>query len=168
MLTFKKILCPTDFSEVSYHGLAKAVSLASGTSTEICVLHVAEPTAPLVETAIMTRDAVGRRVEAVTSLCEVLKERVPAHVRSRPLMKEGSAAAEIVRTARQEDVDLIVLTTHGGQGWQPGKLGNVASEVLENAHCPVLTIGCSTGDERSLDCATPYSALHNHYLKSIR
>ena len=51
-------------------------------------------------------------------------------MRSCPLLKRGEPAAEIVRAAREESADLIVLTTHGAGGSQPEKLGRVAGEVL--------------------------------------
>jgi hypothetical protein len=65
----------------------------------------------------------------------------------------GCIAGEIVRTAEEENVDLIVLTTHGAMGWRPGVLGAVAEEVVRTARCPVLTIsGPATGiEEEAID-----------------
>jgi nucleotide-binding universal stress UspA family protein len=142
MPKFKKILCPTDFSEASYEGIAKAVELIEGTGGEVCIVHVAQAVAdkPLKGIAPYAQSESVRRAEAVSTLCAVLEERVPAHVRARPLLKYGDAAAEIVRAAREEAADLIVLTTHGGNGWRHGVIGAVADEILRKAHCPVLTI----------------------------
>jgi nucleotide-binding universal stress UspA family protein len=85
-------------------------------------------------------DESTRRAEAVWNLRSVLAERLPAGVRSQPVLRMGDAATEIVRTAREEGCDLIVLTTHGACGWREGVLGSVAEEVLCHAPCPVLTI----------------------------
>jgi nucleotide-binding universal stress UspA family protein len=143
MLTFKKILCPTDFSEASYDGIAQAVEIAQRNGGELCIIHVGQPASELSSLAGITPYAQSesvRRAEAVATLCAVLDERVPSRVRARPLLKYGDAATEIVRAAREEAADVIVLTTHGGCGWRPGVLGAVAEEVLRTAQCPVLTI----------------------------
>lgn len=145
-MTFQKILCPTDFSEASYEALRKAIELADGGKTEICVLHV-EPVAtsltPLAGYAPQARSEADRRAETVKNLCAVLEERVPQSVRTRPLLKQGIAAEEIVRAAREEGADLIVLTTHGAGGLQPGELGSVATTVLQTSPCPVMTVNRS-------------------------
>ncbi|HVF09941.1 MAG TPA: universal stress protein [Abditibacteriaceae bacterium] len=141
-MTFQKILCPTEFSEASYEGLEKAVELATPGLTELCVVHVEQPAAlsPVTELTPYAHTAAERRAEAVANLCAVLDERVPSWVRTRPLLKCGDAATEIVRAARAENADLIVLTTHGAGVTQPGLLGGVAEEILRAAPCAVLTI----------------------------
>jgi universal stress protein A len=163
MLTFKKILCPTDFSEASYQGLKTAVELASDGQTEVCVLHV-EPAIDDVSSGtgldLDTYTEADRRAETVKNLCAVLEERVPPDVRSRPLLKQGDAATEIVRAAREESADLVVLTRHGAGGVQPGPLGTVAKGVLRTAPCPVLTIS-GLDDKTNNAAAVASAALHN-------
>jgi nucleotide-binding universal stress UspA family protein len=152
-VVFKKILCPTYFSEASYAGVAKAIELASQGVVELYLVHVVPPTqalwsiagtislsGPLAGDMPDARSEAARRAEAVSTLCEVHRDCVPSDVRSRPLLKQGIAGTEIVRTAREEAVDLIVVTTHEQGGWRPAALGTVAAEVLRTAHCPVLTI----------------------------
>jgi nucleotide-binding universal stress UspA family protein len=71
MSAFKKILCPTDFSEASYEGLDKAVLLASEAAAEICVVHVEPPTRSITAYAGHAPEAhqeVQRRAETVKSL----------------------------------------------------------------------------------------------------
>ncbi|HVF10427.1 MAG TPA: universal stress protein [Abditibacteriaceae bacterium] len=151
MLTFKKILCPTDFSEASYEALARAVALAEQGMSELCVVHVEPPAQTMTALAGLTpsaEDEPTRRAAAIKNLCAVLEERVPAAVRSRALLKQGEAAEQIVRAAQEEDVDLIVLTTHGARGWQPGVLGSVAEAIVRTAACPVLSISGPAGTLR--------------------
>jgi universal stress protein A len=144
MPTFKKIFCPTDFSEASYEGLNKAVELASDAATEICVIHVEPPTqSSYAGHAPEAHQEADRRAETVKNLCAVLEERVPKNVRTRPLLKQGETAEEIIRAAREEGADLIVLTTHGAGGLAPGALGRVATTIVQTAPCPVLTINRS-------------------------
>lgn len=143
MAALRKILCPVDFSEASYEGLRQAVELSTPGITEICVVHV-EAHADVLEALNGIADAseaASRRAEVVMNLSEVLEERVPASVNSRPLLRSGDAAGEIVRAAKEEGAQLIVLTTHGAAGWRPGVLGSVTEEVIRTAPCPVLTIG---------------------------
>ena len=53
---------------------------------------------------------------------------------------EGSPKVEIVRYARQHDVDVIVLATHGRSGLAHVIIGSVAECVVRAAPCPVLTV----------------------------
>ncbi len=156
-MTFQKILCPTDFSEASYEGLRQAIKLAGKGATEICVLHVEPSPSALTPLAGYAPDAhseADRRAETVKNLCAVLEERVPSHVRTRPLLKQGETAEQIMRAAREEGADLIVLTTHGAGGLQPGELGSVATRVLQIAPCPVMTVN-RTHEEAPKNSDTP-------------
>ncbi|HEX8234441.1 MAG TPA: universal stress protein [Abditibacteriaceae bacterium] len=164
MVTFQKILCPTDFSEASYEGIARAVELALRSGGELCIIHVGQAAAeltPLAGYAPYAQSESVRRAEAVAMLCNVLDERVPSCVRSRPLLKFGDAAEEIVRAAREEATDVIVLTTHGGCGWRPGVLGAVAEEVLRKAHCPVLTLSGPASERSSITASANVTASVN-------
>ena len=53
---------------------------------------------------------------------------------------QGTPFAEIVKVARDESYDLIVMGTHGRAGISHALLGSVAERVVRKAHCPVLTI----------------------------
>ena len=53
---------------------------------------------------------------------------------------EGSPKVEIIRYARKQDIDLIVLSTHGRTGLSHVIMGSVAESVVRTAPCPVLTV----------------------------
>ena len=55
-------------------------------------------------------------------------------------MRLGKPADEIVRYAREHDVDLIVMGTHGREGVARVFIGSVAETVVRRAACPVLTL----------------------------
>ena len=174
MPAIKKILCPTDFSEASFEGLNYAVDLATPGETELCVVHVdpASSKASVFEFSMVgTVDAAVRRAHAVTTLSEVLEDRVPPSVNSRPLLRSGNIAGEIVRTASEEAIDLIVLTTHGAEGWRPGVLGAVAEEVVRTAPCPVLTISAPASgnieDESSAEESEAKSSNSRARVKNV-
>lgn len=147
-MMFHKILCPTDFSEASYHGLKIAAEMAQQNNAELCVLHVEAPLGamPLPTSHIpYAQSDAARSAEVVANLCRVIEERMPSTAHSHPVLKRGQAAEEIARAAREENADLIVLTTHGASGLRPGELGSVAERVLQSAPCPVLAVSGMTG-----------------------
>ena len=56
------------------------------------------------------------------------------------LIVHGEAASEIVRVARERDVDLIVISSHGRTGWGRMLFGSTAESVVRHACCPVLVV----------------------------
>lgn len=146
MLPFKRIVSPTDFSEASYAGLAVANELALHFAAELLVVHVvAAVPIPIVNSSdgLGGFDVPSYQLELETSarnsLQEVLDERVSKELRVRPLVAYGDAANEIVRIAEEENVDLIVIATHGMTGWRHFIFGSVAEKVVRHAPCPVMT-----------------------------
>jgi nucleotide-binding universal stress UspA family protein len=63
-----------------------------------------------------------------------------AGVIAKPLFRDGDAVDQIVRAARRERSDLIVVGTHGRHGLPKFILGSVAERVVRLAPCPVLTV----------------------------
>ncbi len=139
MTTFKRILCPTDFSESSLQALDAAVRLAANGTTEMCLLHVELQIAPHdLGGDLSPQSAARHRAEAVRNLCAVIDERTPPQVRTNTLLRHGDAAFEIIKAAREQQADLIVLAAHGGGRHEANTLGTVATAVLNDAPCPVL------------------------------
>ena len=144
MLPFKKILAPTDFSGASYVALERAVELAQNFQAELWLLYVV----PLVPTPPAGLDFAfevpeyeqALQNDAEERLKRVQEERVDSRVVSRSLVGHGDAAKEIVRLAREEEVHLIVIATHGLIGWRHLVYGSVTEEVVRISYCPVLTI----------------------------
>jgi nucleotide-binding universal stress UspA family protein len=60
------------------------------------------------------------------------------HVQS--TVRTGLAAFEIVEAAKELDVDLIVIATHGYTGWKHFAIGSTAERVVRAAPCPVLVV----------------------------
>jgi universal stress protein A len=149
MLPFKKILCPTDFSEPACKAIQAAGELAEQFSSELILLHVVG-TVPVLEspTGLAGFDVAAYRQEladaAQTSLTQRAKQYVPASVTARTLVVHGDAAHEIGRVAEEASVDLIVLSTHGESGWRHRLFGSVLEKVLRIADCPVLAVHLDT------------------------
>lgn len=162
-MLFKKILCPTDFSQASFIGLKKAVELATDANTEICVIHVesALPSRlPVDGVAPFAHTEAERCADTVAHLCAVVTENVPSSVRARPLLKKGEAAQQILCAAREEAADLIVLSTHGAGNVGADSLGRVAEEVLRSAPCLVLTVKAATGEPAD---TAPHNGMPHSY-----
>ncbi len=145
MLPFKKILCPTDFSEPACRAIRAAGELAERFSSELILMHVVGPV-PVMEspTGLAGFDVAAYQQElsdsAESSLRLRLEKHIPESVNARALVVHGEAAHEISRVANEEDVDLIVLSTHGESGWRHRIFGSVTEKVIRRAQCPVLTI----------------------------
>jgi nucleotide-binding universal stress UspA family protein len=73
-------------------------------------------------------------------LAALIEETVPADISTRIEMRQGTAAIEIVNAAKDLDVSLIVMSTHGHTGRVHAFIGSVASDVTRLAPCPVLVV----------------------------
>jgi nucleotide-binding universal stress UspA family protein len=148
VLPFKRILCPTDFSEPACKAIVAAAEMAEASGSELILLHVVAPIPALDNpSGAPAFDLAGYQDELVRSAQRALEERrrrrVPESVRSRAIVTIGDAAHEVTRIAAEEDVDLIVIATHGHTGWRERLFGSVAGRVVRLAHCPVMTIPCA-------------------------
>jgi nucleotide-binding universal stress UspA family protein len=135
------ILCPTDFSDDAAYALRVALDLARQNGGAVLLLHVADTLGP--DNATFGEVATRLEPEAhVRDLEAQLLRQVPPDpgVPVRPLLREGSPAAEIDRAAREEGCDLIVLGMHGHTGLAHRLLRSIAERALQVAPCPVLVL----------------------------
>jgi universal stress protein A len=147
MLPFKKVLCPTDFSAPSCEAVSAASEVARMFSAPLVLVHVVQP----LPAAAAAASGYPIDIEALeTALLEHAKQRLHefAHthvgrgVTTILRAVRGSVAAKILEVANGEDVDLIVISTHGETGLRHILLGSVAERVVRMATCPVLTVRC--------------------------
>lgn len=133
----KKILFPTDFSAAANSGLSDAAALARDRGATLVILHVQEPPAAYAECGLYY----GLQEPNDEALMNILHEVVPAgnDVACEYRLGLGEPAAEIVRQARKENVEMIVMGTHGRSGLSRLIMGSVAESVMRHAPCPVLT-----------------------------
>ena len=145
MLPFKRILCPTDFSEPACKAIVAAGEMAEAFESELILMHVVGAI-PVLDspTGMSGFDIASYQNEltqsAENSLQSRLKSKVPADVKSRTVVTHGEAAHEIVRVAEEEGVDLIVLSTHGSTGWRHRIFGSVTDKVIKMAGCPIFVV----------------------------
>ena len=139
------ILVPTDFSPASDAALACARDIAQQYAARMSLLHVVtDPRAVGVWTPEVYVPAQAEtRERLLHEARERLERALPADERSRFAVtidaRVGDVAENILETAREQKVDLIVMGTHGRHGLAHLVLGSVAERVLRDATCPVLT-----------------------------
>jgi len=146
---FSKILVGTDFSDDSSFALDYAEEVARKFAAEIIVVHVDQPLTPVMMTpelgpsmdlGVMDRIAEEQRLLAQRELDKIVLRLRDGGLKARSLLKVGSPFVEVVRAARNEGADLIVIGTHGRTGLAHVLMGSVAERVVRKASCPVLTV----------------------------
>lgn len=138
----KRILVPTDFSELSNRALGDAVALAEKFGATIDLVYVIEPPPyPEFGYAHIPMKEAGLRELAEIQI-EKLRTQIPAlgKLVKDTMIRTGNAPYEIVQTALQLNSDLIVMSTHGRTGLKRLALGSTAEKVVRHAGCPVLVL----------------------------
>ena len=147
MLSIKKILHPTDFSDGAATAFEHALHLARHYEAALHVLHVApifgeDPIRRAYESAADDTSMLQERMDEADAQMRALIEVHPhRHVSLRRVLSRGAAAGPVILDyARAEAVDLIVMGTHGRRGVRHLLLGSVAEEVAHKASCHIMTV----------------------------
>lgn len=140
----KKVLVPIDFSDYSVNALKYAVDFAKHFEAEMILISVIEPMIypadfSMGQVAIPATDQnLTERVE--NELKDLADKEIGDEVKTKRLIKTGKPFYEINETAREEDIDLIIIATHGHTGVEHLLFGSTAEKVVRKAPCPVLTL----------------------------
>ena len=144
MLSIQRILFPVVFTDPSRHVVRQAAWLARRFHAEMVLLHVVTPLsypAGILESGdeITVRDLHARIIQrAEQDLDQAFRSDLAGIATTRVLLR-GDPAHEIVKTARDRNIDLIVMPTHGHGAFFRFLLGSVTAKVLHESHCPVWT-----------------------------
>lgn len=142
MISIKRILVPTDFSEHGTKALSYAAVLADQFGAAVELIHILEPVPPgamlgytsLQELNASLRKDAEEKLEQLDSIWHDYAFPVKRTV------TEGQPFVEIVKHAQDNKCDLIVIGTHGHGAITHMLLGSVAENVVRSAPCPVLTV----------------------------
>jgi len=143
-MEIRRILAPTDFSELSKQGLKSALELAEAFGAKLLLLYVVEPPPYPVEGIVPSHlgatmlDDLER--QATNDLAQMLSETQASKIDVARRVGVGIPYRKIVDVAEEEKIDLIVMTTHGRTGLSHLMMGSVAEKIVRTAPCPVLTI----------------------------
>jgi nucleotide-binding universal stress UspA family protein len=143
MREWKKIGCAIDFSEPSRTAMEEAAMLARRLGASLTLVHVVAPLPAIAEGVQISEHLVSDIVaaeheDALSRWRTDAEASAGAEVGSKLLF--GEPAGEIVRHAREEGYDALVLGSHGRSGLSRALLGSVAEHVLRHAGRPVLVV----------------------------
>lgn len=140
-MSFTRILFPTDFSDTAEHALGYVRDLAERHDARVHLLHVVRD--PMSQT--WAGEAAGI---VIPDLLKTWTEDAERHLRELSLngfrtdrvVRVGHPFVEIIQYAKDNEIDLIVMGTHGRGPVEHMLLGSVAEKVVRKAPCPVLTV----------------------------
>jgi nucleotide-binding universal stress UspA family protein len=142
-MKIKKILAPTDLSELSRAGLRYALELGKSEGAEVLVYNVVEPPQEWLDRhdEFYTVDRLIEKHKNILGrfLKLAVGDLLP-QVSVRQEVGFGVSYKTIVEKAGEEKVDLIVMSTHGWSGLFHVLIGSVTERVVSRAPCPVLSI----------------------------
>ena len=156
MIQLRTILVPVDFSPFSERALNTACSLAETFGSEIHLLYVKDAFSCIFPEVGMPTYGTG---EFLAHQAEIANDRLsalPGKQREGDLqivrqIRDGTPYAEIINYAGEESVDLIVIGTHGRSGLDHVLLGSVATHVVRESPCPVMTVRGIASDFHGAD-----------------
>jgi nucleotide-binding universal stress UspA family protein len=139
----KRVLVPIDFSEHSKNALKYAIPFANRFNATIDLIYVVEPTIypadfsfgqigfPNIEAELQRRGNV--------QLKNIVKHKEGKTIRKR-VVRTGKPFYEINQYAEEENIDLIIIATHGHSGMEHILFGSTAEKVVRKAPCAVLLV----------------------------
>lgn len=142
---YERILVPTDGSAATDDAVERAIDLAKRYGAEVHALYVVETNVALPEGGVVDlTDAFERLGEE--AVADVAERAEAAGVDVETAVAHGTAHRSILDYVEAEDVDLVVMSTHGRTGIDRYLLGSVTEKIVRLCDVPVLTVRMA-GDE---------------------
>jgi nucleotide-binding universal stress UspA family protein len=141
----KSILCPIDFSDFSAAAYAYALSLAEYYKARIVALHVVELWKyPFADYAAHEADYAkfsrAMNEGGEVQLRRFVKEHPADGLQTQLVIHQGNPSSCILSVAQEENIEVIVMGTHGRRGFDRLVLGSTTDRVMRKAACPVLVV----------------------------
>ena len=143
MAEIKKILCAVDFSDMSVKVADYAHTLSKSLNATVKVIYVAPSLSQYVGFHVpptSIENFVGEIVSGAEKTMDNFIEENLSEADASGQVLTGYAAEEILNFADREQVDMIVMGTHGRKGIDRVLFGSVAEKIVKSAKIPVLTI----------------------------
>jgi len=142
MISLKNVLCPIDHSDCSKEALKYAVTLAMRDKAKLLLLHIIDIRSFSEGLEAMSKPLLDE--ETLEQLRAKLLDCIPEEIRDdmdvEAIVAQGIPFAEIISTAKEKKIDMIVIGSHGRTGLSHMMLGSVSEKVVRKAPCPVLTV----------------------------
>jgi len=140
----KRVLVPIDFSDYSKSALKYAVNFTKTFNADIFLIYVVEPVIypPDFSMGQIVIPSVDLEMDkrAIEELNKLSEKNIPSRLKVKTIVKTGKPFIEIIETAKEENIDLIIIATHGHTGVEHILFGSTAEKVVRKAPCPVLTL----------------------------
>ena len=143
MKEIKKILCAVDLSDHSKLVAEYATSIAKAAGASVIAVYTAPSLSQYVGFHVppnTIENFVGEIVSGAGKSMETFVQENFPGVEAQGQVLIGYAAEEILKRAAEEQVDMIVMGTHGRKGIDRILFGSVAEKVVKNSLIPVLTV----------------------------
>ncbi len=145
MAFYRKILLTTDFSDYSKAAIPHTVTIAHQFDSELVVLHVLEPLLTPVDFAwgpmALSEDWEEQRAgHSQKFLNDWIASELPTDISVTPILAHGTPIREILHTIRDQNIDLVIMATHGQTGIAHALFGSTSEKVVRRSPVPVLTI----------------------------
>ena len=149
LFIMKKILVPTDFSDHAYYALQVAAQIARKNGGEIILLH-------MLELPHQAGDAIGSghdlpeimlfKDSTINRLEELMDDECLEGLKVSEIIQFELAFEGIMKVSEKNNIDLIVMGSHGASGFKEMFIGSNAEKVVRNSVAPVLIIKKDTGE----------------------
>jgi nucleotide-binding universal stress UspA family protein len=142
-MKIRKILAPTDLSELSRAGLRYGLEVGKSEGAEVVVYNVAGPSEDWLyrHDEFYTADRlIEKHKKMLDGFLKITCADLLPQVSIRQDVGFGVSYKMIVKKAKEEKADLIVMSTHGWMGLLHALIGSVTEKVVRTASCPVLSI----------------------------
>jgi len=143
ILNLKKILVPIDFSPMSKQAFQFALRFAERFGCEIILLHVIEPETAIAGTPLAVDIFAQPEEDTSAAKAELASLAASSHKHVNSFtsaVRIGHAPNEINKAAKEWNVDLIMIATHGYTSWRHLCIGSTAERVARTAPCSVLVV----------------------------
>ena len=144
MKEFKQLLFPIDFSDSPQKIFPYVLTLSKTFGSTVHLLHVVKDLRYLANFHVPHTSLDQVEAEIVTSSQKMMEKVCAEELQGCPFFIKkivvGDPAEEIIRYAQEENIDLIIMETHGRKGLEKAFFGSVAEKVVKNSSIPVLTI----------------------------
>lgn len=148
MVKIEKILYPSDLGEFSLKILPYVLSMSEKYAAKIYFLHVTEDLTrwagfylPHVSLNVYQKEAMEAAEKLMDNVCRQKMENCPDFERR---IVAGDPATEILKTVDEENINLVIMGTHGYKGLERTLFGSVANKVVKNSKVPVLVVNPET------------------------
>jgi nucleotide-binding universal stress UspA family protein len=157
MFPVSSILWPSDGGDPSYKALEAAIAIAEKFNARIYALRVVAPVPPLAGPGYAPMAGAGYESMAIkgydvplyqqellksaeNDLSQVVAKKVPKHIEISCEVKIGTPAEVIIKFAREKNIDIIIMATHGRTGISRFMIGSVAEKTIRQSTIPLLII----------------------------